>query len=36
VKENLTQTARLSLFLPLIIFLLTEVIFVAKVLVKKE
>jgi hypothetical protein len=35
-KENLTQTARLSLFLPLIIFLLTEVIFVAKVLVKKE
>ena len=34
--ENLTQTARLSLFLPLIIFLLTEVIFVAKVLVKKE
>ena len=35
-NENLTQTARLSLFLPLIIFLLTEVIFVAKVLVKKE
>lgn len=34
--ENLTQTARLSLFFPLIIFLLTEVIFVAKVLVKKE
>lgn len=34
--ENLTQTGRLSLFLPLIIFLLTEVIFVAKVLVKKE
>ena len=35
-KENLTQIARLSLFLPLIIFLLTEVIFVAKVLLKKE
>ncbi len=36
VKENLTQTERLSIFLPLIIFLLTKEIFVAKVLVKKE
>jgi hypothetical protein len=35
-EENLTQTARLSLFFPLIIFLLTEAIFVAKVLNKKE
>tara|TARA_B100000795_G_scaffold247348_1_gene213529 strand:- start:564 stop:950 length:387 start_codon:yes stop_codon:yes gene_type:complete len=33
--EILTQTARLSLFFPLIIFLLTEAIFVAKVLNKK-
>tara|TARA_B110000091_G_C13348640_1_gene283332 strand:- start:107 stop:493 length:387 start_codon:yes stop_codon:yes gene_type:complete len=34
-EEILTQTARLSLFFPLIIFLLTEAIFVAKVLNKK-
>mgnify|MGYP006091525839 CR=1 FL=1 len=35
-EENLTQTARLSLFFPLIIFLLTEAIFVAKVLNKNQ
>jgi hypothetical protein len=35
-EETLTQTARLSLFFPLIIFLLTEAIFVAKVLNKNQ
>tara|TARA_B110000211_G_C14025037_1_gene529399 strand:- start:248 stop:640 length:393 start_codon:yes stop_codon:yes gene_type:complete len=34
-KENLTQITRLSLFFPTIIFLLTEAIFVAKILNKK-
>lgn len=35
-EENLLQTARVSLLIPAIIFLLTEVIFVAKILNKKE
>ena len=34
--ENLTFEARLSLFIPMIIFLLTEAFFVAKILKKKE
>lgn len=34
--ENLSQIARLSLFIPMIIFLLTEAIFVSKILNKKE
>lgn len=35
-EENLPQIARISLFIPAIIFLLTETIFVAKILKKKE
>ena len=35
-EENLSFNARLSLFIPMIIFLLTEAIFVAKILKKKE
>ncbi|MDG1196119.1 MAG: DUF6168 family protein [Polaribacter sp.] len=35
-EENLTQISRLSFFIPAIIFLLTETIFVAKVLNKKN
>lgn len=35
-EENLTQIVRLSLFFPAIIFLLTEAVFVAKVLNKKN
>ena len=35
-EDNLTFTARLSLFIPMIIFLLTEAFFVAKILMKKE
>lgn len=34
--ENLPQIARLSLFFPMIIFLLTEAIFVTKILNSKE
>ncbi|PQJ79848.1 DUF6168 family protein [Polaribacter porphyrae] len=34
-QENLALTARISLLIPTIIFLLTEVIFVAKILNKK-
>lgn len=34
--ENLSQIARLSLFIPMIIFLLTEAIFVSKILNKRE
>jgi hypothetical protein len=35
-EENLSQIARTSLFIPMIIFLLTEAVFVAKILIKKE
>lgn len=35
-EENLTQFARISLLIPMIIFLLTEAIFIAKILNKKE
>jgi hypothetical protein len=35
-KENLTQIARVSLIIPMLIFLLTEAFFVAKILNKKE
>lgn len=35
-EENLTQIAKISLFIPMIIFLLTEAIIVAKILNKKE
>ena len=34
-EENLSFTSRLSLFVPMIIFLLTEAIFVAKILKKR-
>ncbi len=34
-EENLTFSSRVSLFIPMIIFLLTEAIFVAKILNKK-
>lgn len=34
--ENLSFSARISLFIPMIIFLLTEAFFVAKILMKKE
>ncbi len=35
-EETLSEIARLSLFIPMIIFLLTEAIFVAKILQKKQ
>ena len=35
-EENLSTLARISLFIPLIIFLLTEVVYVAKILNKKQ
>tara|TARA_R110001592_G_scaffold9619_4_gene50973 strand:- start:1994 stop:2383 length:390 start_codon:yes stop_codon:yes gene_type:complete len=35
-EENLSQIARVSLFIPMLIFLLTEAFFVAKILNKKE
>ncbi|MBU3011161.1 hypothetical protein KO506_07085 [Polaribacter vadi] len=35
-EENLTIYSRLSLFIPTILFLLTEVIFVSKILKKKD
>ena len=35
-EESLSEIARLSLFIPMIIFLLTEAIFVAKILQKKQ
>jgi hypothetical protein len=35
-EEELSQIARISLFIPSIIFLLTEAIFVAKILNKKQ
>ncbi len=35
-EENLSQIARVSLFIPTLIFLLTEAFFVAKILNKKE
>ncbi len=35
-EEILSQTARISLLIPLLIFLLTEVIFVAKILNEKQ
>jgi hypothetical protein len=35
-EETLSKIARLSLFIPMIIFLLTEAIFVAKILQKKQ
>jgi hypothetical protein len=35
-EENVSETARISLFIPMLIFLLTEVVFVAKILNKKE
>jgi hypothetical protein len=35
-EENLSEIARISLFIPMLIFLLTEVVFVAKILNKKE
>lgn len=35
-EENLTQIARISLLVPVFIFLLTEAFFVAKILNKKE
>ncbi|SDS49868.1 hypothetical protein SAMN05216503_3254 [Polaribacter sp. KT25b] len=34
--DNLSQTARISLFIPMIIFLLTEAIFVSKILNNKQ
>ena len=34
--ENLSFSARISLFIPMIIFLLTEAFFVAKILMKKK
>ncbi|PWG05827.1 DUF6168 family protein [Polaribacter aquimarinus] len=35
-EENLSFAARISLFVPMIIFLLTEAVFVAKILQKKQ
>lgn len=35
-EEGLNYTARISLFIPMIVFLLTEAIFVAKILKKKQ
>lgn len=35
-EEELTFSARISLFIPMIVFLLTEAVFVAKVLNKKQ
>jgi hypothetical protein len=35
-EENLSQIARVSLFIPMLIFLLTEAFFVTKILNKKE
>jgi hypothetical protein len=35
-EENLSQIARVSLFIPTLLFLLTEAFFVAKILNKKE
>jgi hypothetical protein len=35
-EEGLTFNARISLFIPMIVFLLTEAIFVAKILKKKQ
>lgn len=35
-EENLSEMARISLLIPMIIFLLTEAFFVAKILNKKE
>ncbi|PQB08540.1 hypothetical protein BST83_16480 [Polaribacter filamentus] len=35
-EENLSQIARVSLFIPMLIFLSTEAFFVAKILNKKE
>ena len=35
-EENLSQTARVSLFIPTIIFLLTEAVFITKILNKKR
>jgi hypothetical protein len=35
-EENLTEIARISLFIPMLIFLLTEAVFVAKILNKKD
>jgi hypothetical protein len=35
-EENLSQIARVSLFIPMLIFLLTEAFFIAKILNKKE
>lgn len=34
--EELSQTAKISLLIPALLFLLTEVIFVSKILIKKE
>ena len=36
IGEKLTFIARLSLFIPMIVFLLTEAVFVAKILRKKQ
>ncbi|MEO9570989.1 MAG: DUF6168 family protein [Polaribacter sp.] len=35
-KEELSFTARVSLFIPMIVFLLTEAVFVTKILKKKQ
>ncbi|APZ45760.1 hypothetical protein BW723_05375 [Polaribacter reichenbachii] len=35
-EENLSLASRISLFIPMILFLLTEAIFVAKILKKRE
>ena len=35
-RETLEFTARLSLFIPMIVFLLTEAVFIAKILKKKQ
>jgi len=35
-EENLSQIARVSLFIPMLLFLLTEVVFISKILNKKE
>lgn len=36
IEENLSQNTRISIFIPVIIFLLTEVVFVTKILNQKD
>ena len=35
-KDDLDMIARVSLFIPMVVFLLTEAVFVAKILMKKQ